>query len=553
MSGKSYLSEFSECVTEQLKFEEEMFTYISLPLKQLEQKAEKVLNTHFNENLLRQVQKTQELYNKMNDDKLYPDKYTETIQIIKNFDTNDFDKINTELAIIVNDELYDIVSIAVILGNTKVVDHFFNQDKFKFDYKATTYRMAMCYRFDMIEHNIDKIRQYITPDVCIDVFNTRLLVQVYKEKTIDMVSPRFVDMAENQFNYGCLEILLLCGNSASIINDYEILRDLVCLGYKTTADLLIQHEFNINRRDSDGMTALIRAAYDNDLEFAEYLIGHNAQLDIKDSDGMSALAMAIYYGSFKIAQELLEHGADKETQNKTGATPLLTALYNDDIDAIKFLARYKPNMRDVINGFCPIVHAAEVPNFNAVKYLLANGANINSVDGNKMTPMLAAASNAVDDLISYLGHNKADVNVKDKDGNTPLILVAKFRKRASTFDIRKESDQRVLCATSLIHYGAKVDDQNNEKRTALHYAVENGDSQLVELLLKNNADPKLEDSHGDTPVCIAVKSDDIEMAKLLIVNGVVMDKNALANVRSTEMKRVILQDANIKSQCCLLI
>jgi len=62
----------------------------------------------------------------------------------------------------------------------------------------------------------------------------------------------------------------------------------------------------------------------------------------------------------------------------------------------------------------------------------------------------------------------------------------------------------------------KGNHQNNSGRTVLHYAAEyNGSPELVKLLLKRGADPKLKDNSGKTPADIARAKGNPPLAKLL--------------------------------------
>ena len=296
------------------------------------------------------------------------------------------------LELLVNEEPYDVVTIAIILGNENAVTYFFKNPEFQADYKTAAYHIVTWHRYSMLDKHFQLLEKYITPEVCIAGFDTRLLADLYLKK-VDMLSPRLVDLAQTQNNYGCLEILMMAGNSSAILTECDIINELISLKYNTAADLIIKQGFDINRKDTDGMTPLIRATYDNDLESSVYLVEKGADLEIKDVDGMSALAVATYYGSYKIAQYLIDKGADKESKNNSGTTPLLTALYNDDRDTIKFMMRNNANLRETVNGFCPIIHASKMQNLNTVSFLFANGASVNSVDGTGNTPLLAASEN----------------------------------------------------------------------------------------------------------------------------------------------------------------
>ncbi|KNC79024.1 hypothetical protein SARC_08565 [Sphaeroforma arctica JP610] len=56
-------------------------------------------------------------------------------------------------------------------------------------------------------------------------------------------------------------------------------------------------------------------------------------------------------------------------------------------------------------------------------------------------------------------------------------------------------------------------------KTALHYAVDSGQTDVVDLLLKFGADCEHQDAEGVTPLHSAVKADSEPMTSLLISNG----------------------------------
>jgi acyl-CoA-binding protein len=66
----------------------------------------------------------------------------------------------------------------------------------------------------------------------------------------------------------------------------------------------------------------------------------------------------------------------------------------------------------------------------------------------------------------------------------------------------------------LVQLGADLNCKDSEGQTALHYAASCGHADVLKLLLKTGADPKVEDSEGDKPVDVACSP---EIAGLLTV------------------------------------
>lgn len=79
----------------------------------------------------------------------------------------------------------------------------------------------------------------------------------------------------------------------------------------------------------------------------------------------------------------------------------------------------------------------------------------------------------------------------------------------------------------LFSYGAadaiSIKDRDHQM-SALHYACENGDADVVRFLLEKGADANQETKLGARPLHIAAKRGDIEMAKTLIEAGADQDK-----------------------------
>lgn len=54
------------------------------------------------------------------------------------------------------------------------------------------------------------------------------------------------------------------------------------------------------------------------------------------------------------------------------------------------------------------------------------------------------------------------------------------------------------------------------KASVLHWACERGCTEIVELLLKYNADVNLQTSHGNTPLMAACKNGHLDIVELLL-------------------------------------
>src|SRR5580704_4021250 len=76
---------------------------------------------------------------------------------------------------------------------------------------------------------------------------------------------------------------------------------------------------DVNERDKDQATALIRAATNGHLEVVQFLLEKGADIDAVDDMRMSALMNAGLMNRLNIVEELLKHGANPLLKNKIGA------------------------------------------------------------------------------------------------------------------------------------------------------------------------------------------------------------------------------------------
>jgi ankyrin repeat protein len=71
----------------------------------------------------------------------------------------------------------------------------------------------------------------------------------------------------------------------------------------------------------------------------------------------------------------------------------------------------------------------------------------------------------------------------------------------------------------LLSEKAKVDETDNFKWTALHHTVLTGNSEIVKMLINNGANVNAQSTSCTTPIMIAVLSNDLKMAEILVSRG----------------------------------
>ena len=108
-------------------------------------------------------------------------------------------------------------------------------------------------------------------------------------------------------------------------------------------------------------------------------------------------------------------------------TPLMMAVIYDQMHVVTFLLANGADV-NAVNGikYTPLIYAIRRGNISMVQVLLNKGANIKVKDRNNWTPIMHAVRGKVD-FIEFLIDNGADYNTADDEGLTPLRYAKKSK------------------------------------------------------------------------------------------------------------------------------
>ena len=194
----------------------------------------------------------------------------------------------------------------------------------------------------------------------------------------------------------------------------------------------------------------------------------------------SALHLAARYGHKTVIEVLLSHGANELSTNASEATPLHVICNRSEDDgmvkvfcdaALKSNRLVQTDVRDN-KGRTPLHLAVMRVNPNAVGTLLRKFANPNIADAEGST------------ILHYLSN--------------PTKYLTGGRKGAKTF--RGMSTAIVARIKKMSTHTLDVNAKDNLGNTPLHYALKGCDGPLINLLLKEGANPNLTNNQGLTPL-----------------------------------------------------
>lgn len=353
--------------------------------------------------------------------------------------------------------------------------------------------------------------------------------------------------------------------------------------FKIIIRAAIENNWNIDTsiKDKEGKNIFHHAAINNNVEVLKYIQYAGMDLDInsKDNNGNTPLDYANMNKSKSVINEFLgykkygarnksidelkerEDGIVERIQRKIYENIMgrITSLIADNTKSIEKQIEKMGDAGQYVVSLYNIYRDREEIFLNSIrekkldKILFINMVDINCInkeDGK--TALMLAVESKDDDTLNWvisnsgIGMREIDVNMKDKNGNTALILATKsgYDKGVNAVMGYKLRSLRLLVKqfrsvpgvlelligkeirTSKGEVTKMFNEQNNDGKTALMVGIESCNPQIVKRLIRNAQELKikidwnLKDKNGDTALGIAVKTNNLECAKVILHNDI---------------------------------
>ena len=268
--------------------------------------------------------------------------------------------------------------------------------------------------------------------------------------------------------------------------------------------IYIAENFDLSRLDCPdgcGLTPLMYAVINNKARLIDTLLKNGSNVDATGGEGsynrikmngVSPLALAFRYGNAEIAKMLLDSGADETLCDAEGTPALFSLLFaggKKEIGA-EFQAEVDKRKGEIVkllknpdfadsDGNTLLMKALTVYRYNSdkdisranneyiINELLQRGVNIHSVNNKGQCAIHFAATDysALKNLIAA----GADIDAQDNSGNTALMLACMSTAEKS--------------ARLLVRKGADFNIKNNNGKSAMDIAVEEGLTDVLELMI----------------------------------------------------------------------
>lgn len=184
----------------------------------------------------------------------------------------------------------------------------------------------------------------------------------------------------------------------------------------------------ITAQTADQITDFTKAAKFDDVSEVQSLIKAGVSPNALDPRGNPMLIVAIRDKSIKVTDLLLANPVTNvNLTNKSGENALMLAAFDGELALVKNLVLEK-NAAVNKPGWAPIHYAATNGHLDITKFLVANGAQVNSLSPSETTPLMMSIGSGNDQLIKYLLDNGADLRLRNHEGYTAIDVAQLFGK-----------------------------------------------------------------------------------------------------------------------------
>lgn len=288
------------------------------------------------------------------------------------------------------------------------------------------------------------------------------------------------------------------------------------LGLTKLVAELVEEGVNPDIKDANGVTPLVLAAVQGNVNVAKFLIEAGASVNSVDNTGCSVLYKATDLYQVAFVQLLVEQediDVNIAHPRQSDFTPLIRAAFDGFAEIVKLLVSV-PQLEINKSGSEPagataLIYAATAGTLDCVKILLSQpNVEIDLQDERGASALIYAAENGYTEIVEAL---------LERDANTEALEVG----TQGTALMRAIDYNAIPVVKLLLQHGANVHHKDCFDRGMLHGAACNGRSEIIELLLEFDPtlDINMQDVNGKTTLHDVARLGNENTAKVLLDHG----------------------------------
>ncbi|XP_071142366.1 uncharacterized protein [Mytilus edulis] len=330
--------------------------------------------------------------------------------------------------------------------------------------------------------------------------NVQMRYKEYRYKFIDVVKDfnddtkrRFIDLKDEN------------GNTTFII---------LCLrGYEELVDLFISFGADVEARNG-WFAPLTAACRDGHLGTVEILLEKGSKVNQTNIDGETPLYTACICGHYGLVKRLLEVRADINKPNKYYRTPLYVSCLGGYENIVRLLIDEGATVCDCSDS---LIGATYGGHDKIVEILINKKCDINCVDYQGRTALFIACEEGYTQIAKLLLDNNADTCKYDWEDRTALHA-ARIAGNDNIVSMVTQHNSNV----NLLKTCQTPDNTRNMLPfgwTPLYEACTRGDIKTIQSLIEGDADVNMENTDGKTPLVAACQQGNGQLIDMLLNEG----------------------------------
>ena len=225
----------------------------------------------------------------------------------------------------------------------------------------------------------------------------------------------FLFVAVENDNVRMVNLLLEKGVDVNVTNDYNNTALFIAAinGREDVVKLLLEKGADINKATIDGETILMGAINYDEEEVIKILLAYDeggvrVDLNARNNNGETALIRAVENGNTDIFTTLVEAGADMKIRDNYGNTPLIRASMIGEEYILDYILDSGSDVNETNNaGETALIVASRLGHYHIVEWLLS-------------------FEDEAEEDGTYMYIYETDVNVVDATGNTALTVAKQY-------------------------------------------------------------------------------------------------------------------------------
>ncbi|KAM0865937.1 hypothetical protein ACQ4PT_042945 [Festuca glaucescens] len=199
--------------------------------------------------------------------------------------------------------------------------------------------------------------------------------------------------------------------------------------------------FDVNCVSNTGVTPMLFAAFEGNVQVMRYLLDHGGDPAMPDDKGSTPLHLAAEEGHYEAARLLLSKGVRADPIDHRG-TPLHLAAAKDHDQVVKVLLEHGADPNRVVHHvFSPLMMAVRGKALKCMRLLIEAGADVNAHGYSGPTPLTEAVDDGLTNFVKVLLEAGADPNIPNQVMEIDPFDAAMFANRSLCWLREGEGDR----------------------------------------------------------------------------------------------------------------